>query len=259
METTDGPRYITPDALLGLRFGAGPRPTWDTAILCFRGDTGGEALVRKLNARPVGTKVLYGLEESRERPFVHEAALGGLRIVLVGRCLWGAPQTAILVEELAGLGIRTILGFGVAGSLVSELGKGTQIVAARGLVTDGTSRAYTSAADVGPDAGLAATLATTATALGVAMTPVTVATVDALYRETPAAVRRWLALGAEAINMETAPLYAASAVCGVRSLWLGHVSDTLSLETHAWESWQRPIAMTDVTVALTVGLLERLE
>jgi len=91
------------------------------------------------------------------------------------------------------------------------------------------------------------------------MTPVTVATVDALYRETPAAVRRWLALGAEAINMETAPLYAASAVCGVRSLWLGHVSDTLSLETHAWESWQRPIAMTDVTVALTVGLLERLE
>jgi len=140
METTDGPRYITPDALLGLRFGAGPRPTWDTAILCFRGDTGGEALVRKLNARPVGTKVLYGLEESRERPFVHEAALGGLRIVLVGRCLWGAPQTAILVEELACLGIRTILGFGVAGSLVSALGKGTQIVAARGLVTRGAVR-----------------------------------------------------------------------------------------------------------------------
>jgi len=147
----------------------------------------------------------------------------------------------------------------VAGSLVSALGKGAQILAARGLVTDGTSRAYTSAADVGPDAGLTAALATTATALGVAVTPVTVATVDALYRETPAAVRRWLALGAEAINMETAPLYAASAVCGVRSLWLGHVSDTLSLETHAWESWQRPIAMTDVTVALTVGLLERLE
>ena len=32
-------------------------------------------------------------------------------------------------------------------------------------------------------------------------------------------------------NMETAPLYAAAAVCTVRSLWLGHISDTLSLDT----------------------------
>src|SRR5438067_12636277 len=95
METTDGPRYITPDALLGLRFGAGPRPTWDTAILCFRGDTGGEALVRKLNARPVGKKVLYGLEESRERPFGHEGARGGRGIVLVRRRLSGAPPPAV--------------------------------------------------------------------------------------------------------------------------------------------------------------------
>jgi len=258
VETPDGPRYITPETLLRLRFGDGPRPAWDTAILSFRGDTGGDALVRKLNARPVGTKVLYGLEESIERPFVYEAVLGRSRVVLVGRCLWGAPQTAILVEELACLGVRTILGFGVAGSLVDALGKGTQIVASSGLVTDGTSRAYTSAAEVAPDAGLAAALATSAADLGIAVTPVKVATVDALYRETPADVRRWLALGAEAINMETAPLYAAAAVCGVRSLWLGHVSDTLSLATHAWESWQRPVAMTDVTVALTVGLLERI-
>jgi purine-nucleoside phosphorylase len=56
--------------------------------------------------------------------------------------------------------------------------------------------------------------------------------------------------------METAPLYAAAAACGVRSLWLGHVSDTLSLTTHAWDSWQRPPEMTEVSVALTAGLLE---
>jgi uridine phosphorylase len=219
---------------------------------------GGDALVRKLNARPVGRKVLYGLEESLERPFVYEATLGGPRLVLVGRCLWGAPQTAILVEELACLGVRIILGFGVAGSLVDALDKGAQIVASSGVVTDGTSRAYTSAAEVAPDFGLVSALATVATDLGIALRPVKVATVDALYRETPADVRRWLALGAEAINMETAPLYAASGACGVRSLWLGHVSDRLSLATHAWESWQRPLAMTDVTVALTVGLLESL-
>jgi hypothetical protein len=36
------------------------------------------------------------------------------------------------------------------------------------------------------------------------------------------------------------------------------VSDTLSLTTQAWDSWLRPAALTDVTVALTVGLLESL-
>jgi uridine phosphorylase len=253
-----GPRYIPPDALLRLRFGDAPWPQWDVAVLCFRGDGGTEALVRKLNARPVGRKVLYGLEESLERPFVYEARLGRSRIVLVGRCLWGAPQTAILVEELACLGVGVILGFGVAGSLVDTLDKGAQLVAVSGLVTDGTSRAYTSAREVEPDRDLLSALAMTASDLGIELTPTTIATVDALYRETPADVYRWLSLGAAAINMETAPLYAVAAVCGVRSLWLGHVSDTLSVATHAWDSWQRPISMTDVTVALTVGLLERL-
>jgi len=47
-------------------------------------------------------------------------------------------------------------------------------------------------------------------------------------------------------------------VCEVRSLWLGHISDTLSLDSQEWESWQRPAAMTDVTVSLMAGLLERL-
>jgi purine-nucleoside phosphorylase len=37
------------------------------------------------------------------------------------------------------------------------------------------------------------------------------------------------------INMEVSPFYAASASCGVRSLWLGYVSDRLIDDE--WESW----------------------
>jgi len=177
--------------------------------------------------------------------------------VLVTHCLWGGPQTAILVEELTALGVREIIGFGVAGSLMDTLPKGTQIVATHALATDGTSRAYSAAADAVADAELAATLIGTARRLGIAVAPVTIATVDALYRETPADVQRWIGLGAQAINMETTPLYAVASVCGVRSVWLGHISDTLSATTVTWDSWQRPAAMTDVTVALTLGLLER--
>ena len=75
---------------------------------------------------------------------------------------------------------------------------------------------------------------------------------------TPDDVRRWLDVGAQAINMETAPLYAAAAACHVRRVWVGHVSDTLSLVSRRWDSWIRPDGMTDLTVALTVGLLETL-
>lgn len=240
-----------------MRFGAPPWPTWDIAVLSFR-DSGGGVLIDKLGARPVGGKTLYGLEETAERPFSYEVTLGGQRILLVQRCLWGGPQAAILVEELAGLGVRTIIGFGVAGSLVESLPKGTQIVGARGIVIDGTTRAYTTADTVDPDGALLAAVRATAERQGVPLAPVRLAGVDALYRETPDDVRRWLALGAEAINMETPTLYAAAATCGVRGVWLGHVSDTLWLTTQAWDSWQRPAAFTDATVALTVGLLESL-
>ena len=79
------------------------------------------------------------------------------------------------------------------------------------------------------------------------LAPVRIAGVDALYRETPDDVHRWLDLGIEAINKETPTLYAAAATCGLRSVWLGHVSDTLWLTTRAWDSWQRPAALTDVS------------
>jgi len=257
LASADSTRYITPAALLRLRFGDGARPAWDVAILSFRGEAGTQALVSRLNARPLTRKVLYGLEVSLDRPAVYEAQLGDRSIVLVTHCLWGGPQTAILVEELAALGVRQIVGFGVAGALVDTLPKGTQIVAESGLATDGTSRRYTSAASAAADAGLATTLVATATRLGIALVSAKIATVDALYRETPADVQRWVGLGAQAINMETTPLYAAASVCDVRAVWLGHISDTLSLTTQTWDSWQRPAAMTDVTVALTLGFLEQ--
>ena len=138
---------------MALQFGSRPRPTWNVGVISFRGPTGSDALALKLGARPSSQKTFYGFEESPEQPYVYEAVLGGCRIVLVARCLWGGPQTAILVEELACLG-------------------------------------------------------------------------------------------------------AAAAACGVKAVWVGHISD--SLATPEWESWQRPIAMTDLTVAVTMGLLEEL-
>ena len=250
------PRYITPEVLLDIRFAERERPRWDVAVLCFRGAAGSDPLIRALDARPVGVRTLYALEESADRPFVHEARRGDTRIAIVTQCLWGGPQTAILVEELACLGVGVVVGFGVAGSLVADLPKGTQIVASTAIVTDGTSRAYTDLDAVSGDAELTAAVAAVAAEAATPVEAVPIATVDALYRETVADVARWRAAGARAINMESAPLYAASAVCGLKAVWLGHISD--SLVEPQWESWVRPTDMTDVTVAVTVGLLARL-
>jgi purine-nucleoside phosphorylase len=141
--------------------------------------------------------------------------------------------------------------------LTAELPKGAQIVGAAGVVTDGTSRAYTKLSAVPADARLLAAVEAAASGLGIPLAPVRLAAVDALYRETPDDVQRWLGLGAHAINMETAPLYTTAAVCDVRSVWLGHISDSLSPDGAAWDSWERPASMTDVSVALTAALLER--
>lgn len=114
-------RYITPEAVMKHRFQTNPRPVWDVAVICFRDYKGSQILVKTFNASPLGYKVLYGIEEFDGAPVVYEAELLGKRVGIITRCNWGAPQAAILVEELIELGVKYIIGYGAAGS-ISELG-----------------------------------------------------------------------------------------------------------------------------------------
>ena len=248
-------RYITPEIVMRDRAAEGPAPRWDLAVLCFR-DTGSAAMVRRLGATPVGYRTLWGMQESDDCPFVHQVTLGSKRVCVIARCLWGGPQAAILVEELAHLGVEVIIGLGAAGSLVPGLAKGTPVVATAGLVTDGTSTAYTQARQVMPHAGLLDALARIEGGLASGLARVRVATVDAVYRETEEAVQRWLSLGAQAINMETSPLYAAASACGLASVWIGHISD--SLLQGEWDSWNWVPASGDAAIQAVAALVEHL-
>ena len=87
--------------------------------------------------------------------------------------------------------------------------------------------------------------------------PTVIATVDAIYQETDTAVQEWSDLGAQAINMETTPLYAASAACGVKSLWLGYISDCL-LDKKWDDWWDLPASLDDDSADITIALLESL-
>jgi uridine phosphorylase len=249
-------RYITPEVVMRSRFEEHPRPSWEIAVVCFRDRRGSQALVEALSAVPLGYKVFWGIEWSDDRPFVYETSIGTSHVGIVSHCVWGGPQAAILVEELACLGVTHLIGFGAAGSIVPSLTKGTQIVASTGIVTDGTSRAYTKQDNLAASSELCSAVCAVGDELGVKVVPVKVATVDAVYRETNADIQRWLSSGAEVINMETTPFYAASAKCGVESVWIGHVSDCLVNDE--WDSWERSDSITETGVRITVGVLERL-
>ena len=226
-------RYISPEGHLKNRLGDNPFPKWDAAVLCFRSLKGSRDLVELLGAKPVGAKILFGMDESSDLPFVFEATVGGRTVGIATRCLWGGPQAAILVEEIACFGCKYVIGYSCAGAIDLSLERGQQIVADRAVPTDGTSLAY-GQAELLADSELLELATNAAQKLGCGITPVCAATVDALYRETPEMVARWRAAGAQVINMETSPFYAASHACGVRSVLIGHVSDRLG---QSWESW----------------------
>src|SRR5262249_62179638 len=131
------------------------------------------------------------------------AGLGGRRIVLVTHCLWGGPQTAILVEELAAFGVRDVIGFGVAGSVVDILPKGTQVIATKALATDGTSRAYTGDAAAVADAELTAALVQASERPGIVVPAGTNPHLEPLHPETPVDRKRRGGPDAQATKRQT--------------------------------------------------------
>jgi len=252
-------RYLDPHEFIQRRFTGRAKPSWNTAIICFRDLGGSEALLNKLHAVPLKQMFLWGMDVPGDRPYVYEARTGDNQIAIVSGCWWGGPQAAILVEELSCLGVEYIIGFGFAGSISSDLPKGTQTVASRGLVTDGTSRFYTKADSVNADPELLGVVQSVVKDLKHEVIAVTIATVDAIYQETDNAVREWVNLGAQAINMETTPLYAASHVCGVKSIWLGPISDCLIGDN--WDNWwdfPEKQSVDDDAIEIAIALVESL-
>jgi uridine phosphorylase len=249
-------RYITPEAIMQSRFGDNPRPEWDAAVLCFRSHEGSRLIAEMMGAKPLGYKVLWGMDEIPAYPLAHEFVVGKARVGLIARCLWGGPQTAIMVEELAHLGVKHLIGIGAAGSIATDLPRTTQIVATVALTTDGTSRAYTDETEVHVNPAIYATIRQAECAHPWRLSAVKVATIDAIYRETDTLIRGLAGRGAETVNMEVAPFYAASAVCGVESAWIGHVSDCLM--NHAWEPWDNLEQMTAQSAQIGLDVLEEL-
>lgn len=240
------------------RFDTNPRPQWTTAVLCFRDLEGSRQLVEGLGAIPLGYKVITGMEEFSGNPFpyAHELAIGEAKVGVIARCEWGGPQTAFIVEELAHIGVKKVIGIGAAGSIDPDIPKGSQVVARTALLTDGTSNAYSDRTEISGNPLLCSLAQSAGQSLSTKVTPVRTVTTDAIYRETEADVRSWRARGGQVVNLETSALYAASETCGIRCLWIGHVSDCMV--GGEWEEWSDIEDMTVTSARIGLGILTQM-
>jgi uridine phosphorylase len=251
-------RYLDPDYCIGVRLGDRPRPRWPAALLLFRDHPTSHRLLGLFGGvRPVDYRLFYDLGNEGQQPTIFEADVAGRPVAIGTSCVWGGPQTAILVEELACLSVGHILGLGACGSLDAALSQGSLVLCDRALPTDGTSRAYGATEPLRASRDLVGATQMAASELGYTVTSATAATVDALYRETPALIWGLRRQGAQIVNLETSPLYAVSAACGVESLWVGCVSDCLTEQ--AWQHWYVDLrAATEQAGRLCKTVLERL-
>ena len=140
----------------------------------------------------------------------------------------GGPSAAIVVEELIGLGARTLVRIGTCGTLDLDLdlglglGLGDLIVAGEALSADGTSAALGAGDRVRPDRRLTAALARAA-----GCAPAPVASCDLFYDARPGEVAGWRARGAVAVEMEAATLFCLAQLRGVHAGCLLAVSERL--------------------------------
>jgi len=141
----------------------------------------------------------------------------------------GGPSAAIVLEELAELGVRRAVRVGTCGALAPELGHGDLVVAGQALAEDGTSRALGADERAEADPDLTASLAGE---LGIA--PALTVTTDLFYESrgghgSPTSdPDHWRARGAVAVEMEAASLFALGERLGIATACLLAVSDTFS-------------------------------
>lgn len=125
----------------------------------------------------------------------------------------GGPSAAIVVEELAQLGVQTVVRVGTCGALRPDLRLGDLIVAREVRGEDGASRGLGAPAVQRPDPALSAALAGT----GDDVVEGAIVSTDLFYDPDEDRAAAWAAAGALAVEMAAAAILAAAARRGLRA------------------------------------------
>ena len=136
----------------------------------------------------------------------------------------GSPSAAIALEELAAVGVETVIRPGTTGALQSDIEIGDMVVATGAAKEEGTTKRYERVEyPAVPDFDVVRALVDASEANGEAVHVGPIVTDDAFYAETDDYVTDWEAAGLLAVEMEAAALFSlarrkdlrAGAICTV--------------------------------------------
>ena len=136
----------------------------------------------------------------------------------------GGPSAAIVLEELADVGVEVAVRVGTCGALATDLALGELVVATQALGEDGASRAFAG----GPlRAGDPALVQGLVAASGAGARAGLIVSTDLFYDPRPERGDVWAGQGALAVEMESAALLAVAHRRGLRAATLLAVTDLL--------------------------------
>lgn len=160
-------------------------------------------------------------------PVLSEARRQGGTLFLPDRV--GSPALAVTLEQICVLGPSSVVHVGLAGALDPALAVGDVVVSRGALNETGTGVLYGHRFDelLPADEALAARLEAWAAAAGLRARAAPVWSTDAPFRETTEKVHRYRALGAVAVEMEGAALFAVTEELGIPAGAVYLVSDCL--------------------------------
>lgn len=130
----------------------------------------------------------------------------------------GAPSAAIAAEELAAVGVETLVRVGTCGALQRDIDIGDMVVATGAAKDEGTTSRYESpTVPAVADHEVLSALVETANERDETVRVGGVATDDAYYAETDEYIAAWEAAGLLAVEMEAAALFSLARRKGLRA------------------------------------------
>ena len=156
------------------------------------------------------------LAHNREYYLVN-AEYGGVPLTVCSTGV-GSPSAAIALEELAAVGVETVIRPGTTGALQADIDIGDMVVATGAAKEEGTTKRYERVEyPAVPDFEVVRALSDAAEAAGEDVHVGPIVTDDAFYAETEDYVDDWEAAGLLAVEMEAAALFALARRKGLRA------------------------------------------
>ncbi|MFB6075574.1 MAG: nucleoside phosphorylase [Candidatus Aenigmatarchaeota archaeon] len=148
---------------------------------------------------------------------------------IIGNFGIGAPTTAIIIEELAELGVKNIISLGLAGSLDEDLEMGKAVICNRAIRDEGTTYHYTQGSRYAePTKDYNEKIKDIFREEGMDFIEGLTWTIDAPYRETLEEVQMYKEEGVKTVEMEASAIFVVGKFRGLEVASIFVVSDHLT-------------------------------